>query len=302
MNLNYIGPVIMKFGTDEQKRRFLPPMAEGRVLWTQGFSEPGAGSDLASLTTRAVLVDDHFVVDGQKIWNSYADAPADWCMLLVRTNREAPKHQGISVLLMDMASPGVTVRPIRSMGGLGEINEIFLDNVHVPRENLLGEIDGGWPLINYGLSFERTGIASHARALRTIEQLVEYVRTVEVGGRPLASDPRVRRKIADLYCRYRAARLMSYRITSMVEAGEEPVAEASMAWIHGGLAIQEAARIGLEILGAAGLLTEGEEEAPMNGAMEREWVEMIPMTIGAGTVDIQRLIVARHGLGLPKAG
>ncbi|KAF0957123.1 acyl-CoA dehydrogenase family protein [Rhodococcus sp. T7] len=302
MNLNYIGPMIMRFGSEEQKQRFLPPMAAGSVIWTQGFSEPGAGSDLASLRTRAEDKDDHFVVNGQKIWNSYANSPADWCLLLVRSNTEEKKHRGISVLLVDMTTPGITVRPIRSMGGFGEINEIFFEDVVVPKENLLGPQDGGWPLITYGLSFERTGIATHGRALRTIEQLIDYVRTTERDGRRLCDDPEIRTKIADLYCRYRAARLISYRVTSMVEAGKEPVAEASMAWIHGGQATQEAARVGMEIVGWNGLLREGESDAPIGGAMEREWIEMIPMSIGAGTVDIQRLIVAQRGLGLPKAG
>jgi alkylation response protein AidB-like acyl-CoA dehydrogenase len=174
MNLNYIGPMIMKFGTEEQKQRFLPDMAAGRVLWTQGFSEPNAGSDLASLSTRAVETDDGFVVNGQKIWSSYASAPADWCLLLVRTDPDAPKHRA---------------------------------------------------LILFGLSFERTGIALHARALATIQRLIEYARNTEVDGMPLSRRPDVRAKIAELYCHYRAARLISYRITSMVAAGQEPVAE-----------------------------------------------------------------------------
>jgi alkylation response protein AidB-like acyl-CoA dehydrogenase len=221
---------------------------------------------------------------------------------LVRTDNQASKHRGISVLLVDMTAPGITVRPIRSMGGLGEINEIFFEDVVVPKENLLGPQDGGWPLIMTGLSFERTGIATHGRSLTTIKKLIDYVRTAERDGRKLRDDPQIRAKIADLYCRYRAARLISYRVTSMVEAGKEPLAEASMAWIHGGQATQDAARVGMEIVGWDGLLREGEPGAPIDGAMEREWIEMIPMSIGAGTVDIQRSIVAQRGLGLPKAG
>jgi alkylation response protein AidB-like acyl-CoA dehydrogenase len=302
MNLNYIGPMIQRFGTPEQKAQHLPPMAAGQKIWTQGFSEPGAGSDLASLRCRAVLEDDHFVVNGSKIWNSYAASPADWCILLVRTNVDVPKHQGISVLLVDMTTPGVEVRPIRSMGGYGEINEIFFTDAKIPKANLLGEIDGGWPMIVFGLSFERTGIAMHARALAALEKLVAYVKTTVVDGRPLREDVEIRRKLADLYIRYRAARLISYRITSMVEAGEDPGAEASMAWIHGALIIQDVARVGLQILGPTGQLLEDEPGAPIGGQMEREWVEMLPISIGAGTVDIQRLIVAQRGLGLPKAG
>ncbi|KAF0957997.1 acyl-CoA dehydrogenase family protein [Rhodococcus sp. T7] len=301
MNLNYIGPMIMKFGTEEQKQRFLPPMARGEVIWTQGFSEPGAGSDLASLTTRAEDRGDHFVVNGQKIWNSYASSPADWCMLLARTDSSGPKQAGISVLLVDMTTPGVVVRPIRSMAGMGEINEIFFEDVIVPRDSLLGSQDDGWPLINYGLSFERTGIAMHSRAARTIDRVIQHARSTVLDGRPLSDDPAVRARLADVYCRYRAARLISYRITSMVEAGEDPVAEASMAWIHGAQLTQDAAAAGLDVLAAAGQLLEEEEEAPMNGAIEREWVEMLAMTIAGGTSDIQRAIVSQRGLGLPRA-
>lgn len=301
MNLNYIGPMIMKFGTEEQKKRFLPPMAAGQVLWTQGFSEPGAGSDLASLSTRAVETDHGFVVNGQKIWNSYASAPAEWCLLLVRTDPDVAKHRGISVLLVDMNSPGVTVRPIEAMAGTGEINEIFFNDVLVPKQNLLGEKNGGWPLILFGLSFERTGIALHARALATIERLVDYARSTEIDGVALSERADVRAKIAELYCRYRAARLISYRITSMIEAGKEPVAEAPMAWIHGSLLLQASGSVGLELLGPAGQLLEDDVDAPVGGRIEREWVEMLPMSIAPGTVDIQRSIIAQHGLGLPKA-
>jgi alkylation response protein AidB-like acyl-CoA dehydrogenase len=302
MNLNYIGPAIIEFGTEEQKQRFLPPMAAGQVIWAQGFSEPEAGSDLASLRTRAVDAGDHFVVTGQKTWSSYAGSPADWCLLLVRTDPEAPKHKGISVLLVDMRSPGVSVRPIESMAGLGEINDMFFDNVQVPKANLLGEINGGWPIILYGLVFERTGIALHSRAQRSLERLIEFARTTVVDGKPLSERSDVRLKIAELYTRFRASRLVSYRNTAMVEAGENPVAEASIAWIVSNLTLQAIAEVGIEIAGAAGQLLEDEPLALLNGAFEREWVEMIPMTIGGGTVDIQRLIVAQRGLGLPKAG
>ena len=137
MNLNYIGPCLMRFGSPAQRARFLPPMAAGDVLWTQGFSEPGAGSDLAAVSTRALRRGDRFVVAGQKIWNSYADAPADWCFLLVRTSTEPKRHHGLAILLVDMRTPGITVRPIASMAGPHELNEIFLDEVAVPADCLL---------------------------------------------------------------------------------------------------------------------------------------------------------------------
>ncbi len=162
MNLNYIGPLIMRFGTPEQQARHLPRMAAGDVLWCQGFSEPEAGSDLASLKTRAVRDGDHYVVNGQKIWNSYADAPADHCLLLARTNTEVKKQVGISMFLVDMRTPGVTVRPIASMAGKSEFSEIFFDDAIIPVSDRLGDEDAGWTLVGEGLAFERIGIARYA--------------------------------------------------------------------------------------------------------------------------------------------
>ena len=163
MNLNYIGPLIMRFGTPEQQARHLPRMAAGDVLWCQGFSEPEAGSDLASLKTRAVRDGDHYVINGQKIWNSYADAPADHCLLLARTNTEVKKQLGISMFLVDMRTPGITVRPIPSMAGKSEFSEIFFDDAVIPVADRLGDEDAGWNLVGEGLAFERIGIARYAR-------------------------------------------------------------------------------------------------------------------------------------------
>ncbi len=294
MNLNYIGPLIMRFGTPEQQRRFLPPMARGEVIWTQGFSEPNAGSDLASLATRAEHRGDAFVVNGQKIWSSYADAPADWCLLLVRTDPRAPKRDGISVLLVDMTTPGITVRPIDSMAGPHEFNEIFFDDAHVPADCLLGEVHRGWEIVRVGLTFERAGIARYARAGRVIEMLVEHAKL-----RGLKGDPEVRQKLADLRVRYEAARLLSYRVVAMQAEGKVPVAEASIARIHNTQLEQMVGQVGLEILGVAGQIAPGEDSAPIEGAVQRYWLRNIPTTIAAGTLEMQKNIVARRGLGLP---
>ncbi len=296
MNLNYIGPLIMRYGTPDQHERFLPPMAQGEVIWCQGFSEPDAGSDLASLTTRAEDRGDHFVVHGQKIWTSYADAPADWCLLLVRTDPDAPKHAGISVLLVDMTTPGITVRPIDTLAGPHEFNEVFLDDVEVPRTCLLGPQDGGWDLIVAGLTFERAGIARYARAGRIIELLVEWARDT---GR--ASEPDVRRQLAELRIRYEAARLLSYRTVSMQSAGEVPSTEASIARIHNGQLEQLVSQVGLELLGPAGQLGADDPWAPLAGAIRRHWARNVPTTIAAGTLEVQKNIVAQRGLGLPRA-
>jgi alkylation response protein AidB-like acyl-CoA dehydrogenase len=294
MNLNYIGPLIMRFGTDAQKEKFLPPMARGEVIWCQGFSEPEAGSDLASLRTRAVADGDRFVVNGQKVWTSYADSPAEWCLLLARSDPDAEKHRGISVFLLDMATPGVTVRPIPTMAGPHEFNEVFLDDVVVGRDCLLGELHRGWDVVVTGLTFERVGIARYARAGRVIDLLVEHARRT---GRD--SEPEVRDKLADLQIRYEAARLLNYVAISLQARGEVPTTEASVARIHNTQLEQLVGHVGLEILGAAGQLTHDDPASPLGGEIWRQWVRNIPTTVAAGTLEIQKNIVARS-LGLPR--
>jgi alkylation response protein AidB-like acyl-CoA dehydrogenase len=293
MNLNYIGPLIMRFGSDEQKARFLPPMARGEVIWCQGFSEPDAGSDLASLRTRATHTDAGLIVNGQKIWTSYADAPADWCLLLARTDPDAPKHAGISVLLVAMTTPGITVRPIDTMAGPHEFNEVFLDDVHVPDECVLGEVNQGWAIVRTGLTFERVGVARYARAGRVIELLTAYSR--EHG---FDRDPDVRQKLADLRVRYEAARLLNYRAISLQAAGNVPTTETSIARIHNTQLEQLVSQVGLEILGSIGVLRAEDRWAPLQGIVQRHWVRNVPTTVAAGTLEIQKNIVAQHGLGL----
>jgi alkylation response protein AidB-like acyl-CoA dehydrogenase len=301
MNLNYIGPMIMRFGTPAQKTRFLPPMAAGKVIWCQGFSEPGAGSDLAALRTRAEDAGDHFVVNGQKIWTSYANFPADWCLLLARTDQKAPKHKGISVFALDMRTKGITVRPIQSMGGPRDFNEVFFDEVVIPRDCLLGQKNDGWMMVVAGLSFERVGVARYAKAARVIEMLVEYARNTVVDGRPLAQRPEVRARIADLYCRCQAARLLNYRAISMQAKGQVPSIEGSIARVHNTTVEQLAGQVGLEIIGPSGQLVEGDPIAPIEGRIEHQWIHEIAATIAAGTIEVQKNIIAQRGLSLPKS-
>ena len=303
MNLSYIGPCIMRFGTAEQKRRFLPPMARGEVIWTQGFSEPDAGSDLASLRVWAKRRDDRYVVNGQKIWNSYADAPADWCFLLARTDPAAKKQHGLSVFLVDMRTPGITVRPVASMAGPHELNEIFFDDVEVPDDCRLGEENRGWEIVTAGLTFERVGIARYARAGRVLEMLVSWAKETrdpgDPSGRLLAEDPEVRQKLADLRVRYEAARLLNYRVISMIATGAVPRTEASVARVHNTLLEQQVGHVGLELLGLGGMLTLDAKWAPLRGLVYRQWVGNVPTTITAGTLEIQKNLIAR-GLGLPR--
>jgi alkylation response protein AidB-like acyl-CoA dehydrogenase len=295
MNLNYIGPLIMRFGTPDQQARFLPPMAGGAVIWCQGFSEPDAGSDLASLRTRADDRGDTFVVNGTKIWTSYADAPADWCLLLVRTDRAAARHQGISVLLVDMQTPGIEVRPIGTMAGPHEFNEVTFRDVGVPRDCLLGRQDEGWEVITAGLTFERVGVARYARAARVLERLVEHANQT---GR--SKDPVVRARLADVRSRVEAARVLSYRAVSILAAGSVPTVEASIARIHATQLEQWVGHVGLELLGPTGLLRSGDAWAPLGGEVQRHFVRNIPTTIAAGTLEIQKNVVAHRGLGLPR--
>jgi alkylation response protein AidB-like acyl-CoA dehydrogenase len=269
-------------------------MAAGDVVWTQGFSEPGAGSDLAAVATRADPHGECFMVSGQKVWSSYADAPADWCLLLARSDRASRRHDGLSVLLVDMRTPGITVRPIPSMAGPHELSEIFLDDVAVPRDQLLGREGQGWEIVTAGLAFERVGIARYARAGRVIELLVAHVRAAG-----LARDPDVRRKLAELRVRYEAARLLSYRAISLQAQGQVPTVEASIARLHNTQLEQLVGHVGLEILGLGGLLTHDAADAPLAGLVHRQWVRNVPTTIAAGTLEVQKNIIARRGLGLP---
>lgn len=296
MNLNYIGPLIMRFGSPEQQDEFLPPMARGEVIWTQLFSEPDAGSDLASLRTRARDEGDHFVVNGQKIWSSYADAPADLGLLLARTDPDAPKHAGISVFVLDMRAPGVTVRPIPTMAGPHEFNEVFLDDVVIPRSRLLGSQNGGWEVITTGLTFERTGIARYARAAAVLELGVRYANET---GR--SRDPGVRRLLADLAARIEAARLCSYRAISMQARGEVPTVEASIARMHNTVVEQLTGNVVMEVIGPAAQLLAADPDAPVAGAATRHWLRNIPTTVAAGTLEVQKNIVAQRGLGLPRS-
>ena len=296
-----VGPAILQFGTEDQKRRFLPKILAGEEVWCQGYSEPNAGSDLASLKTRAVRDGDRYVVNGQKIWNSYADAPADFCLLLARTNPEVKKQLGISMFLVDMRTPGITVRPIPSMAGKSEFSEIFFDDAVIPVTDRIGDEDAGWTLVGEGLAFERIGIARYARANRVLEHLVQYARDTVVAGRSLAEDPAVRTRLATLATRIEAAKLLNYGAISIQAAGEVPAIEASIARIHNTQVEQLAGQVGLELLGPQGLLTDDDEFCLLDGEMQRQWLESIPVTVAAGTTEVQKNIIAQRGLGLPRS-
>ncbi len=294
-----LGPTIILYGTDEQKRRHLPGIAAGETVWCQGFSEPEAGSDLASLQTTAVADGDFFVVNGQKIWTSLAQR-ADWCILLARTDREAPKHKGISYLLLDMKTPGVEVRPLVDMLGRNTFNEVFLDSARIPRDCLVGELNRGWYVAAATLDFERSGIDRVMTGIRSYEALVEYAAQAGAAGGRLLDDTRVRQKLAELAIEFQAGRLLAYRVASMQEKGQIPNAEASMSKLYGTELQGRVAEAGMEILGLCGQIEPGSQGALLQGQVEQFYMLASALTVAAGTSEIMRNIIAMRGLGLPR--
>jgi alkylation response protein AidB-like acyl-CoA dehydrogenase len=293
-----VGPTIILYGTDEQKTRHLPGIAGAETVWCQGFSEPAAGSDLASLQTRADLDGDCYVVNGQKIWTSLAHL-ADWCVLLVRTDQAAPKHKGISFLLVDMRLPGIEVRPLVDMTGRHHFNELFFDNVRVPRDCLVGEENRGWYVAAATLDFERSGINRVVAGIRVYEELREYARESTRNGGRIYDDPGVRLKLAELGLEFAVGRLLSYRVASMQAKGQVPNAEASMSKMYGSELQQRLANAGIAVLGLSGQVMEG-PWAPLAGRLEQYYISTSGLTVAAGTSEIQRNIIAGRGLGLPR--
>ncbi|MEE8158437.1 MAG: acyl-CoA dehydrogenase family protein [Dehalococcoidia bacterium] len=294
-----LGPTLMIYGSEEQKRKFLPSVAKGEVQWCQGYSEPEAGSDLASLSTRAEDMGGYFLVNGSKMWTSLAHR-ADWMMLLARTDPEAPKHRGISFLLVDMRSPGVEVRPIVNMAGSHEFNQVFFDNVQVPRENLVAEKDRGWYVAVTLLDFERSGIDNAASSRRLLDDLSEFLWEAQERGFHRASEGWVEDLLAERYVETEVARLIAYRVAWMQSQGLVPNKEASVSKVFGSETFQRVADTGLKILGLYGQLTWEDQWAPLHGRFQDAWRHGFSNTIAAGTSEIQRNIIASRGLGLPR--
>ena len=290
-------PTLIQYGSETQKKNFLPKIARGEQVWCQGFSEPGAGSDLAAVSTRAVDKGDHFVVDGQKVWSTGA-MRADWTFILARTDPDAAKHRGISFLLVDLKTPGVEVRFLPNI--VGTYCEIFFDNVIVPKENLVGKQNDGWRVTGAMLGYERSGIHRIAAARRNLTRLIEFAKETERHGKPLFADPVIRNRLAQLYVEAEAARILAHRIVWMQGAGKAVDQEASMSRVFGAEFQQRVAQAGLQITGAFGQLDEGCKWAPLSGFFQRQYFYAAAATVGAGTAEIQRNIIALRGLGLPR--
>ncbi len=294
-----VGPTLMLYGTEEQKTHYLPEIASGEAVYCQGFSEPESGSDLASLQLRAVEDGDDYVLNGSKIWTSGAHRSTH-CYLLTRTDPDAPKHRGISVFIVDMDTPGIEVRPIINMFGIHYFNQVFFDNVRVPKRAMIGEKNRGWYIAATTLDFERSGVASFASNRRSIEELVELARETGTNGKPLNEDPMIRQRLAELWTRNEAGKTIAYNVAWMQSQGLVPNREASISKMMGSEIAQQIHELGVRMLGMYGILDKGSKWAYLDGRLAWLWMDSISLTIRGGTSEIQRNIIAGRGLGLPR--
>ncbi len=299
--LSMVGPLIIDHGTEEQKRRYLKPILTAEEIWCQGFSEPGAGSDLAAVATRAVREGDEYVVNGQKVWTSYAQY-ADFCILLARTDPRAPKHEGLTMLIVDMKSPGVEVRPLRQMNGDSEFNQVYFEDVRVPVTSVIGREGDGWRMAIAMLMYERATL-TFQRQLQSrvaLEDLLRFAREFTLRGRPAIEDPVMRQRLAQAYIENEALRLTSLRHLTKQLRGEPPGPEGSMEKLFWSEMFQRTLELAMAIAGPYGQLAPGDPRAPMKGQWPHLYLYSRGRTIAAGTSEIQRNIIAQRVLGLPR--
>jgi len=299
MGVQMVGPTLIQHGTEAQRRRHLPKILTAEEIWCQGYSEPGAGSDLASLRTRAERDGDDFVVNGQKVWTSNAQF-ADWMFCLVRTDPEARKHAGISYLLIDMKSPGITVRPLVQMTGDAGFNEVFFEDVRVPQANLVGGLNNGWQVANATLAHERNMLGATTRTQQTFQSLVRLARTHGRGGRPASADPVVRQQLADLAIRVETMKLEAYRQLTDTLRGRPSGIAASLNKLVTTELNHDLARTALDILGSYGPLGRRDARVRDRGVWPLDYMFSLGLIIGGGTSQIQKNIIAERGLGLPR--
>ena len=296
--LTMIGPTLLQYGTEEQKLEHLPKIVRGEIRWCQGYSEPGSGSDLASLQTKAILQGDHYVITGQKIWTSYANY-SDWMFMLVRTDPDAPKHLGITFILVDMASPGVEIRPIKLISGSSPFCETFLTDVMVPAKNVVSKVNDGWTVAKALLNHERTMIASAFGAGGKRRTMADWAREyVDCDGDRIA-DASLRQRIVQYEMDALAFKLTSDRTRDAAKAGRPPGPESSMFKIYGTELNQRRQELLLSIAGPQSLGWEGEGFNQRELTLTRDWLRSRGNTIEGGTSEVQLNIIAKRVLGLP---
>lgn len=296
MGVAWVGPSLMIYGTEEQKKRFLPAIASHDEIWCTLYSEPEAGSDLASLQTRAVKDGDEWVLNGQKIWTSGAQR-SDWGWIATRTDPEAPKHKGISMFILPMDAPGITIRPLINMASMHGFSEVFFEDVRIPASYLVGQENNGWYQLAVALDFERSSVAGVARARRWWEDLIGFSRDNRSF---VEARPEVRHRLAEIGVELEAGQNLCYRVASLQQAGKIPNYEASIAKLYSSELGQRLAGTGMELLGLYGQLHPRSKYAYLKGRMERYYQLSVAETIGGGTSEIMRNIIATRGLGLPR--
>ena len=300
LTVTSVAPMIMRHGTERNKAEFLPPIARGEMVCAVGYSEPGAGTDLASLRTRAVREGDEWVINGSKIWNSGAHrATHEW--LCVRTDPEAPKHRGISVIVVPIDAPGVEVRPLTAWSGY-RTNETFFDDVRVPVTNLIGEENRGWTYITGALDLERGALTNAGDLRRAVDDLIELAARPRADGTVPAEDPAYRHRLARADADVEVARLMGYEASSLLSEGVIPTTEVSVEKIFTSELRQRIADLALDLLGPDGLLEHRSPDAPHGGAFERLYRAAPLMRFGAGANEVLRDVIAQRGHGMPSYG
>ncbi len=299
--LSMLGPTLMKHGTAAQRARHLDRILTAEEIWCQGFSEPNAGSDLANLQTRAVLDGDHYVINGQKVWTSMGHV-ADWGFFLVRTDPSAAKHKGITFILIDMKSPGLTIRPLRQITGEAEFNETFLDNVRVPATNVVGKVNEGWSVTMTTLAYERDVLTfiRHISLRTALHRLMTLAQRTQRAGRPASADPVIRQKIAELLVGERCLQLAGYRSLTRILQGGAPGPEGSTSKLFWSQLDQELAELGTQVIGPYSQIKAGDPLAPDEGQWEFYALLARGSGIRAGTTEILRNILGERVLGLPK--
>jgi len=291
MGVAWVGPVVMLYGTDQQKKDYLSRIADGSDIWCTLYSEPGAGSDLAAMQTRAVRDGDDYVLNGQKIWTTFGHY-ADWGWLAARTDPNVPKHKGLSTFAVKMDTPGITVRPLVNMAGTHEFNEIFFEDVRIPAANLVGEENRGWYHVAVGLDFERSSIGATSSARRAIDDIVASLRA----RKGTASDA-VRHRVVDHAIAVQVLRNMAYNIATMQGGGVVPTREAQMAKLFGAELQQRVAATAVQVFGMEGQAAKAGSSA---AASQYALLRAVANTIEGGTSEVQRSVIATRGLGLPR--
>ncbi len=298
IGLNLVGPTLIHHGTEAQKKRFLDPILRGDEVWCQGFSEPGAGSDLAALRTRGDIKGDHLVVNGQKVWTSYARY-AEWCILIVRTDPGAPKHRGLTFALLDMKTPGITIRPLVEMTGVAWFNEVFFEDVAIPRDMVIGEINRGWDIAITTLSHERGTVVPYQRLKHQIDGVAALARRL-AKDEPLAADPLVRQRIAQLAIDVEVLRLSAYRTITQIMRSGRPGPEGSILKLLWSELEQRMMEAATWISGAYSQLDEHAPQAHDEGRWQYGYLWSRAATIYAGTSEVQRNVISQRVLGLPR--